>query len=464
MFFVQIALYFESKVNNQYLQEESSMKMKRLLSGLICASLVVSLAACGGSETASPSSQAADSSTATTTTQTGGKTIEYWVSWTPGADTEKASLPKFKEWEEKTGNKINYSVATYDMLHDKLVTAGAAGNTPDLAWALPEWVGEFNKMGLLTDLTDKFNAWEDKSNLFESVISAMKVSDKVIGVPYEMTLRALLVHTDTNTKAGVTTPKTWEDLMKLGDYQTKAGKYPYGIAAVGVRSPQELLVYLEQKGLEIATVQADGKYKNTWKENPDQLKKAAEVFQFYKDLLDKKIVDPNSKTWGWEETDENFATGITGMYVSGNWLAERETTNADTMKDVQISAIPYPADGKAATYMEVKPMFIFKSSKNPNEAFDLATFVCGKDFQTAAFKDRSPRTDVSGESKWSKDFKALADTGIVYPSVTLGGVTKAMIDSIAKVLQDGMSPTDAATWLSEQINASLKDSDELSNN
>ncbi len=348
------------------------------------------------------------------------------------------------------------------MLHDKLVTAGAAGNAPDLAWALPEWVGEFNNMDLVVNLTDKFNAWNDKSNLYDSVVKSMKVGDKVIGIPYEMTLRALLVHADTNSSAGADVPKTWDDLMKLGDYKQKTGKYPYGIAATGVRSPQELLVYLAQKELEIATLQADGKYKNTWKDNPDQLKKAAEVFQFYKDLIDKGIVDPNSKTWGWEETDENFATGITGMYVSGNWLAERESTNANTMKDVQIAPIPYPSNGKAATYMEVKPMFIFNSSKNQDEAFDLATFVASKEFQEAAFKDRSPRSDVSTDSKWCKDFKALANDGIIFPPVTLGGVTKAMIDSVAKVLHDGMSPADAASWLSDQINASLKDTNELS--
>ncbi len=439
------------------------MKMKRLLSVLISLSLVAALAACGSGNTASSGTQsAAGSTTAGTAAKSEGKTIEYWVSWTPGADTEKASLPMFKEWEQKTGNTINYSVATYDMLHDKLVTAGAAGNAPDLAWALPEWVGEFNNMDLVVNLTDKFNAWNDKSNLYDSVVKSMKVGDKVIGIPYEMTLRALLVHADTNSSAGADVPKTWDDLMKLGDYKQKTGKYPYGIAATGVRSPQELLVYLAQKDLEIATLQADGKYKNTWKDNPDQLKKAAEVFQFYKDLIDKGIVDPNSKTWGWEETDENFATGITGMYVSGNWLAERESTNANTMKDVQIAPIPYPSNGKAATYMEVKPMFIFNSSKNQDEAFDLATFVASKEFQEAAFKDRSPRSDVSTDSKWCKDFKALANDGIIFPPVTLGGVTKAMIDSVAKVLHDGMSPADAASWLSDQINASLKDTNELS--
>ena len=179
-------------------------------------------------------------------------------------------------------------------------------------------------------------------------------------------------------------------------------------------------------------------------------------------MVDKKIIDENCKNWGWEETDENFATGITSTYVTGNWLAERETSNPDTMEDVAVSAIPYPSDGHQATYMECKPLFILADSKNKDAAFELVTDMCSKEWQEAGFPDRSPRSDVSTDSKWSKDFQALADTGVTFPPVTLGGITQAMQDAIAKVLQEGETPEAAAEWLSDAVNASLSDSGELS--
>lgn len=52
--------------------------------------------------------------------------------------------------------------------------------------------------------------------------------------------------------------------------------------------------------------------------------KSNKSIPFYQDLIDNKIIDSSAKNWGWEETDENFATGITSTYVTGNWLAERE--------------------------------------------------------------------------------------------------------------------------------------------
>ena len=47
------------------------------------------------------------------------------------------------------------------------------------------------------------------------------------------------------------------------------------------------------------------------------------------------------------------ATGLTASYVTGNWLAEREESNADTMADVSVHPIPYPADGEPALPLEV---------------------------------------------------------------------------------------------------------------
>lgn len=442
-------------------------KLKKHLSLFMVICICFSLIGCGN-KTNEPSKNTEEtgdvqSDTPSADNQKGEeKTLEFWVSWSPGEDTEAGSLKAIEDFEAKTGYKVNWTVYTYDMLHDKIISAAAAKNTPDLIWGLPEWVGEFYNMGILEDLTPYYEKWEEKSSIYPSVIEAMTVGDQIVGVPYEMTLRAFLGHENINKKAKIEMPKTWDEVLKLTDYKNKTNVYPYGIAGTGVRSPQELLVYLAQYDLELCTLQEDGKYKNTWTDNPEELKKATKVFQFYKDLVDKEVVDPASVNWGWEETDENFATGLTGMYVSGNWLAEREASNPDTMNDVTVAPIPYPSDGKAATYMEAKPLFIFNTSKHKQEAFELATAVCSKDWQQAAFADRSPREDVFTETKWSKDFSALADTGVVFPPVTLGGITQAMIDSLGLVLQNGETPEAAAKWLSEAINTSLADSGELS--
>ena len=171
----------------------------------------------------------------------GGKTIELWTCWTEGADTEKASQEMIQKWEEETGNTVNQTNFTYDMLHEKILTAAAGGNVPDLIWGLPEYVGEFYNMGIVAALTDKFNEWEDKDALSDSVVNAMTIDNKVIGIPYEMTVRAYLVHDDDLKTAGIETPATWEDLLAQSDYYDNNGKYLTEVACTGVRASQELL-------------------------------------------------------------------------------------------------------------------------------------------------------------------------------------------------------------------------------
>ena len=205
------------------------------------------------------------------------------------------------------------------MLHDKILSAAAGGNTPDVAWGLPEWTGEFHSMGILEDLSDRYANWDDASVLSDAVMKGMSIGDEIIGVPYEMTVRAYLCHENIMKKGGASVPATWDDVLSMTDFKDKTGTYPYALACTGVRAPQEMIVYLAQKGLEICSLQDDGMYKNTWKDNADQLAAAADVFQFYKDCIDSGVVDPNSKSFGYEETDDNFVNDPNGGGVAALW-------------------------------------------------------------------------------------------------------------------------------------------------
>lgn len=422
---------------------------KRALAGVLTASMALSLAACGGSSSNGGSS--ADGST----------TLEVWSSNL--SDSQRENVKKLvAQYEEQTGVKVNYTEFSYDMLHDKILSAAAGGNTPDVAWGLPEWIGEFHSMGILEDLSDRYANWDDASVLSDAVMKGMSIGDEIIGVPYEMTVRAYLCHENIMEKGGASVPATWDDVLSMTDFKDKTGTYPYALACTGVRAPQEMIVYLAQKGLEICSLQDDGMYKNTWKDNADQLAAAADVFQFYKDCIDSGVVDPNSKSFGYEETDDNFVNGFSASYVTGNWLQEKEDANPEVMSDVTVEPIPVPEGGTPATYMELKPLFLFNTSKNNDAAFDFATYVCGKEWQQDVYSSASPRSDVTVPGKWTEDFQALSDNGVAFPPVTLGSISQAMIDSIAKVLQEGMTPQAAAEWLADAVNTSLEESGELS--
>ena len=121
---------------------------KKMIAVLLTMAMAGSLAACGGSS-GGDSEKGSDTKEAK-----GERVVELWTCWTDGADTAKAGEEQIKKFEEETGVKVNQTNFTYDMLHEKILTAAAGGNVPDLIWGLPEYIGEFYNMGILENMTD----------------------------------------------------------------------------------------------------------------------------------------------------------------------------------------------------------------------------------------------------------------------------------------------------------------------
>jgi multiple sugar transport system substrate-binding protein len=390
-------------------------------------------------------------------------TIHFWVAWDPQQADAIAAKKEIDAYEQShPGVKIDMQNITYDALHNKVLTALAGGDAPDLSWGVPEWLGELNKMGALRDLSEEAKAWPDRGAIYPNVIDALTIDGHLLAMPHYLGIRALLVHQDLLKAAGITEPpKTWDELISVAQtIKQKTGKFGFGIAGTGVRSPQELMMYLAQNGLTIADRQPDGKYRNTWAEDKDKLAKATEVFAFYKSLLDKGAINPDGASWGYEEEDTNFSLGQYAMVIDGAWMDSRAQQNPETMKDVAIVAPPYKA--QAATFFEINPFYVYKAGKHPKETWDFVAFMNGKEFQQAVHPNNSPRSDVTSDSKWGKDFTTLAPTGVVFPPVPLGAITRDMIESVGRTLLKKEEPEAVAKWLSGAVNKDLKQAGELS--
>lgn len=390
-------------------------------------------------------------------------TLDFWAAWTPGSEEERKTKEQIAIFEEEHPNiKIDVQLINYDMLHDKLVTAISAGNTPDLSWGLSEWFGEFNKMDALLDLTPYVDEWDDKSVIYPNVMESLTYEGKVKALPQYLGIRALLYHADMLNEANIDAPpKTWDELIEMGPkIKAATGKEAFGIAGVGVRAPQELIAYLASNGVEIAKEMDGGKFRNTWNDSQEELQRATEVFQFYKDLLDEGVINSNAKTWGWEEEDTNFAIGQYAMVVNGPWMQDREKENPEEMADVRIAPPPYKET--PATFLEISPLYLYKTTEHPEETWEFASYILSQEWQGNVRPTNSPRSDVVDDSQWGKGFTDLTETGVVFPAVSLGGITKSMEDALAKVLQNNEDPKEVAQWLSETINEDLKKNGELS--
>jgi multiple sugar transport system substrate-binding protein len=398
-----------------------------------------------------------------TASKNGKVTLTLWWNVSEGTDIYGYHKMINQYMKENPNIKIVTQSLPYDQLKQKLITAASAGNPPDIAFGLADWISDFTQMGALPDLTNTINSWDQKSHIPNSVWNGVTINNKVVSFPQYIGIRAQLYHSDLLAKAGIKTPpKTWSELITDGVKLKNAGvKYPYGISTDSARGPQELLTYIWSNGLNLVDKESDGKYRNTWTDSPSNLEKATQVFQFYKDLLDKGLITNSEASWTYSDMDQNLANGTVAIAPDGAWMESYEAQNASTMKDIQVSGVPV-YNTTPATFLEVAPAFTFAKSPNQKEAIKFLEWMDSKEAQKIYASDRSVRDDVTTPGKWGKDFTNLVKYGKTLPPVPMGGITTVMQQAIQKVLIGGSSSEETAKWLSQQINQSLSDNNLLS--
>ena len=389
-------------------------------------------------------------------------TLQFWTSETPGSAEARKNADEIARFEAAhPGVHVDIQQITFAALHDKLITAAAAGDPPDVSWGLIEWLGELDRMRALLDLQPYAADWPGRSAIYPNVLAELTIDGHLKALPNYLGIRAFLYHADLLKKAGIAAPpKTWADLVSMAStIKARTGVDAFGISGTGVRTPQELLTYLAQNNVSIAEPTAGGKYRNNWDRAPAELARATAVFQLYRDMLDKAVIPAAATGWTWQQEDTNFALGHTATVMDGAWMTNFDAEDPQTMRDVRLA--PPPILARQATFFEVNPIYVMAGSRHPKEAFELAAFIDGAEYQTALFKDRSPRTDVTSDDPWGRALVELAPYGTSFPPVALGSIAQAMQDSVGRVLLAHQSPDSVARWLGRMVNKSLRQSGEL---
>lgn len=147
------------------------------------------------------------------------QTITVWAMGEEGARLQSVTKEFTKEHPNIT---VKVTPVGWDVVHQKLVAAAAAGKLPDMAQMGSTMMGEFISLDALEPVdTQTF----DKDDFFPAAWNGNVQDGKVYGVPWYADTRALYYRTDLADKAGVTkAPTTWKEQSDLASaYQRKAG-------------------------------------------------------------------------------------------------------------------------------------------------------------------------------------------------------------------------------------------------
>ncbi|MBT2498016.1 sugar ABC transporter substrate-binding protein [Agromyces sp. ISL-38] len=229
-------------------------------------------------------------------------TVEIWAMGNEGEVLGELAA-QFEE--ENPDVTIDVTAVPWESAHDRIATAIAGGETPDISMLGTTWVGEFAATGAFEPTPDGL---VDEGDFFEGSWNTAVVDDVAYGVPWYVDTRVLYYRTDLAEAAGVEAPTTWDE------YKTFAAALKDQGATSGVSLPpggfdswQYIAPLAWQQGGDI--LDADGETFTF--DSPEW----QEAFEFYASFFEEGISEPVRLEGG--EIEQKFISGEVGSFFSG---------------------------------------------------------------------------------------------------------------------------------------------------
>lgn len=406
------------------------------------AALTFALTACGGS---SPGTTGGDDDSASES-----PTLTVWVMGDSGANLEAAVEP----FTEETGIAVEVEAIPWDNVNDRLTTAVASGEGPDVTQIGLSQLASFLEGGALEDISD---ALADHPNLdpanFPSAVSAENLNPDggMYSVPWVSDTRVLFYRSDILAEAGIDSPPaTWEALREAASTLAARGEGQYGYYIPQWDAPLPV-TYTWQTGTDVLA--DDGSIDL----DTDGFRAAADHYLGFYD-------DGSVPTAGDFDQAAGFISGTAPMLVSGPYLAAAIKEQAPDLEG-SWGVTTVPADETATSLFAGSNLGIWKGTENRDAALQLLDFLTDPATQvawyestgelpavTAAFEDDALASDplVAVYAEQLQDSRPLPI------STAWDEANKAVLDSLNAIALTGADKEQTLTDLFatiEEINA-----------
>ena len=347
--------------------------MSRLISMLLCVSmLAVFVTSCGGDTTEEAPSSAAPSTDSVDPDKPYAGTTLKWLTWSSQWVT--SICDRLDEFYEETGITVEYEQLSNDDLASKTaVVMGAGGKDVDVFnFRTFMHTGMYVENGWCEPLNSYFEDDPDfdYADYFDVARQLSEVDGTCYAVPVNSEQMVLYYNTAMFEKAGLTSPpETWEQMV---EYAAKLNDPENGVYGITTRGDGNASVVLW-----IALLRAyGGDYFVDGKATINS-EAAIKAIEMYKQLLE--YCPPGYLSKNWSETSDDFAQGIAAMRFDGDaqytWAVDDESSLV--ADDVEFAVLPR-GDVKASTTTSVWGMAISSGSENKGAAWEFIRWCTDK--------------------------------------------------------------------------------------
>ncbi len=208
----------------------------------------------------------------------------------------------------KSQSKYEVSYVAQEQVEQKLLTAIASGQVPDLVMWDRYQTALYAPKGAVQAI-DEFVKKDaiDLDAFYPQAIAEMESGGKLYGLPLLVDVRSLAYNADLFNQAGATPPTTWDELLEVAKKLTiKDDSGKLSRAGFLLNDPGLFNMWLWQAGGELLS--ADGK-KTAYNSSS-----GLEVLNFWKSMLDAGVY-----VNGFADTNDVFAAGDAAMKLTGPW-------------------------------------------------------------------------------------------------------------------------------------------------
>lgn len=150
--------------------------------------------------------------------------VSFWGLGSEGEFVQKL-IPKFEK--ENPGIKVQVQMMPWTAAQEKLISAFASDNLPDVFQLGNTWIPQFAQLQAIAELSEYVKASRviKKEKYFEGIWDTNVLDSLVYGIPWYIDTRVLFYRTDVLQKAGFNSPpKTWDELYTLSKRIKEANK------------------------------------------------------------------------------------------------------------------------------------------------------------------------------------------------------------------------------------------------
>ncbi|WP_041294073.1 sugar ABC transporter substrate-binding protein [Ignavibacterium album] len=307
------------------------------------------------------------------------KTIKFWAM---GSEAEQISkiLPEFEK--RYPDIKVKVQQIPWTAAQEKLITAFASDNTPDICQLGNTWIPQFASLNAIIDLNDfiKTSSIVKPEKFFPGIWETNIIENRVYGIPWYVDTRLMFYRKDVFERAGFNLPpKNWNELYtlckKIKELDKGKEKYPVFIPTNEWNS---FIIFGLQAGAELL------KEKNTRGNfSSREFKEAFDyLIRFHKEKLTPFGMMQVTNVY------QAMADEYISIYFSGPWnIPEFKKWMTGNLADKWATA---PMPGYKNEYPGLSlaggsSLVIFKNSNHKNEVWKLIEFLSEPDIQLKVY-------------------------------------------------------------------------------